>query len=112
MKPKTRVIENVIEIRSGAPEIRDRPAAPPDEAAFKRAFNERIAKLRTGAGITQAQAAAALGIRLQAYQHFEYRSPMPAYLIAAFAAFVGSDIDFVLTGEGGGTKVRSRNRSC
>ena len=97
MKTKARVIENVIEILD-----------PPDEAAFNRALNERVRMLRMAAGMTQAQAGAALGITVQAYQHFEYRSPMPAYLIPTFAALVGSDAGFVLTGEGGAKVRKSR----
>jgi DNA-binding XRE family transcriptional regulator len=81
-------------------ELLESAKGPPDEAAFNRALNERVAKLRIDAGMTQAQVAAALGIHVHAYQHFEYRSPMPAYLIPTFAAVVGADVRYVLTGEG------------
>ena len=42
-------------------------------------------------------AAAKTLIPLPSYQHFENRSPLPAHLIAPFAALVDSDIGFVTT---------------
>jgi hypothetical protein len=70
---------------------------PPTE--FNRHLIERVRNLRRAAGLTQA--AAALGLPLPSYQHFENRSPLPAHLIAPFAALVDRDIGFVLTGQAG-----------
>ena len=49
--------------------------------------------------MTQSEMAAALGIPLRTYQHFEIRSPIPAHLVPPFAAIVGRDIAYVIAGE-------------
>jgi DNA-binding XRE family transcriptional regulator len=56
-----------------------------------------VRELRAGAGLTQAAAAAALGINRQTYIQFEKRSPLPAHLIVAFADLVGVDVRKLLT---------------
>jgi DNA-binding XRE family transcriptional regulator len=66
---------------------------------FNQALYQRVRELRTRAGLTQAQAAAALGIDPRTYVHFEKRSPLPAYLILPFADLVGVDLRSLLAVE-------------
>lgn len=68
------------------------------EAEFNKALFERVRSLRRGRGWTAAQMATALGIPADRYRKYEYRTPLPHFLIERFALIVGCDIDFVLTG--------------
>jgi hypothetical protein len=43
--------------------------------------------------------ATALGVPAERYRKYEYRSPLPHYLIERFALIVGRDIEFILTGK-------------
>lgn len=43
--------------------------------------------------------ATALGVPPDRYRKYEYRSPLPHYLIERFVLIVGRDIEFVLTGK-------------
>jgi DNA-binding XRE family transcriptional regulator len=56
-------------------------ASVPDPTIFNETLYRRVRELRAGAGLTQAAAAAALGINRRTYIHFEKRSPLPAHLI-------------------------------
>jgi hypothetical protein len=47
---------------------------------------------------TAAQMATALGVPAERYRKYEYRSPLPHYLIERFALIVGRDVEYVLTG--------------
>jgi transcriptional regulator with XRE-family HTH domain len=58
-----------------------------------------VQALRRAQGLTQAEAAAALGLPIQSYIHYEKRSPLPAHLMPTFAALVGVDVDYLLTGK-------------
>ena len=64
--------------------------------AFNQALYQRVRELRTQAGLTQREAAAALGIGLRTYVRFEKGSPLPAYLILPFADLVGVDLRSLL----------------
>jgi hypothetical protein len=43
--------------------------------------------------------ATALGIPPERYRKYEYRSPLPHYLLERFALIVGRDVEYVLTGK-------------
>lgn len=66
-------------------------------------FNERLCarvhRLRNERGWTAEQMATALGIPAERYRKYEYRSPLPHYLIEQFAVIVGRDIEYILTGK-------------
>lgn len=69
-----------------------------DEAAFTEALCARVHRLRNERGWTAQQMATALGVPPDRYRKYEYRSPLPHYLIERFALIVGRDIEYVLTG--------------
>ena len=70
-----------------------------DEAAFNEALCARVHKLRNERGWTSLQMATALGVPPDRYRKYEYRSPLPHYLIERFALIVGREIEYVLTGK-------------
>jgi transcriptional regulator with XRE-family HTH domain len=70
-----------------------------EEARFNDALCARVHRLRNARGWTAQQMATALGVPADRYRKYEYRSPLPHYLIERFALIVGRDIDFVLTGQ-------------
>lgn len=69
------------------------------EAEFNDALCARVKALRDARGWTQEQMATALGIPYDRYRKYEYRTPIPHYLIEQFSEIVGRDLDFVLTGK-------------
>jgi transcriptional regulator with XRE-family HTH domain len=71
----------------------------PPKPAFNQALMQRVGELRRHAGLTQREAAGALGLPLRTYQKFEYRSPLAPHLISPFAELVGVDERYLLTGE-------------
>lgn len=42
--------------------------------------------------------ATALGVPAERYRKYEYRSPLPHYLLERFALIVGRDVEYLLTG--------------
>lgn len=70
-----------------------------EEAQFNDALCARVHRLRNDRGWTAAQMATALGVPPERYRKYEYRSPIPHYLIERFALIVGRDIEYVLTGK-------------
>lgn len=70
-----------------------------EEARFNDALCARVHRLREERGWTAAQMATALGIPAERYRKYEYRSPLPHYLVERFALIVGRDVDYVLTGK-------------
>lgn len=70
-----------------------------EEALFNEALCARTHELRNERGWTAAQMATALGVPPDRYRKYEYRSPMPAYLMERFALIVGCDLDYLLTGK-------------
>lgn len=70
-----------------------------EEARFNDALCSRVHRLRNERGWTAAQMATALGVPPDRYRKYEYRSPMPHYLLERFALIVGRDIEYVLTGK-------------
>jgi hypothetical protein len=69
------------------------------EAEFNEALCARVKLLRDERDWTQEQMATALGIPYDRYRKYEYRTPIPHYLIEQFAEIVGRDIEYVLTGK-------------
>lgn len=43
--------------------------------------------------------ATALGVPSDRYRKYEYRSPLPAYLMERFALIVGCDLEYLITGK-------------
>lgn len=70
--------------------------------AFNEAYRGRVRALREGRGWTQEEMAEAIGVPLHSYKKYETRSPLPPHLIGRFAALVGRDIAYVLTGKSEG----------
>jgi len=70
-----------------------------EEQAFNEALCARTHKLRNDRGWTSAQMATALGVPPDRYRKYEYRSPLPHYLIQRFALIVGREIEYILTGK-------------
>lgn len=69
------------------------------ELQFNEALCARVHRLRNERGWTAEQMATALGIPPDRYRKYEYRSPLPHYLIEQFATIVGRDIEYMLTGK-------------
>src|SRR4051812_7437065 len=70
-----------------------------EEAIFNDALCARVHRLRNERGWTAAQMATALGIPPERYRKYEYRSPLPHYLIERFALIVGRDPEYILLGK-------------
>jgi transcriptional regulator with XRE-family HTH domain len=70
-----------------------------EEAAFNEALCARVHRLRNDRGWTSQQMATALGVPPDRYRKYEYRSPMPHYLVERFALIVGRDVEYILTGK-------------
>lgn len=68
------------------------------ESERKWRYIRRIAELREARLMTQQEMADALGIPLERYKKYEQRSVLPPWYLDRFAAVVGRDIEFVLTG--------------
>jgi transcriptional regulator with XRE-family HTH domain len=69
------------------------------EAEFNEKLCARIHRLRNERGWTAGQMATALGVPPDRYRKYEYRSPLPHYLIEQFAIIVGRDVEYILTGK-------------
>lgn len=69
------------------------------EGEFNEALCARVKQLRDERGWTQEQMATALGIPYDRYRKYEYRTPIPHYLIEQFAGITGRDVEYVLTGK-------------
>lgn len=70
-----------------------------EEQLFNEALVARTHRLRNERGWTSAQMATALGVPAERYRKYEYRTPLPHYLIERFALIVGRDIEYILTGK-------------
>jgi transcriptional regulator with XRE-family HTH domain len=70
-----------------------------EEAKFNDALCARVHRLRNERGWTAQQMATALGVPPDRYRKYEYRSPLPHYLLERFALIVGRDVEYVLTGK-------------
>lgn len=68
------------------------------ELQFNETFVARVHRLRKERGWTAEQMATALGIPPDRYRKYEYRTPLPHYLIEQFATIVGRDVEYLLTG--------------
>lgn len=70
-----------------------------EEAQFNDALCARVHRLRNERGWTAQQMATALGVPADRYRKYEYRSPLPHYLVERFALIVGREIEYILTGK-------------
>jgi transcriptional regulator with XRE-family HTH domain len=70
-----------------------------EEQLFNEALVARTHRLRNERGYTAEQMAIALGVPPDRYRKYEYRSPLPHYLIQRFAVIVGRDVEYILTGK-------------
>jgi transcriptional regulator with XRE-family HTH domain len=69
-----------------------------EEAAFNEALIARTHRLRNERGWTAEQMATALGVPAERYRKYEYRTPLPHYLLERFALQVGRDVEYLLFG--------------
>lgn len=74
------------------------------ESVLARRYIDRVADLRRARGLTQQEMADALGIPVERYKKYERRSLLPPILIERFAAIVGRDVRFVVTGKADGSR--------
>lgn len=70
-----------------------------NEAQYNEALCARVKALRDERGWSQEQMATALGIPYDRYRKYEYRSPLPLYLVERFAIITGRDVEYVVTGK-------------
>lgn len=70
-----------------------------EEARFNDELTKRVHRLRNERGWTAEQMATALGVPPERYRKYEYRSPLPHYLMERFALIVGRDVEYLLTGK-------------
>jgi ribosome-binding protein aMBF1 (putative translation factor) len=78
-----------------------------EEAIFNENLCARVHRLRNERGWTAAQMATALNVPPERYRKYEYRSPMPHYLLERFALIVGRDIEYVLLGRTAPARLQS-----
>lgn len=81
-----------------------------EELQFNEALVARTHRLRNERGWTAEQMATALGVPAERYRKYEYRTPMPHYLIERFALIVGRDIEYILLGRTAPARVQSESR--
>lgn len=77
------------------------------EAQFNEALIARTHRLRNERGWTAEQMATALGIPAERYRKYEYRSPLPHYLLELFALTVGRDVEYLLFGKNSVARIAS-----
>lgn len=80
-----------------------------DEAKFNDELCARVHELRNARGWTAAQMATALGVPPDRYRKYEYRSPLPAYLMERFALIVECELDYLITGKANRSRTISNN---
>lgn len=80
------------------------------EQEFTEAYIARVKKLREDRGWTSEQMATALGIPAERYRKYEYRTPLPHYLVEPFATIIDRDVSYVLTGKAASTTKRATGR--
>jgi transcriptional regulator with XRE-family HTH domain len=78
-----------------------------EEAAFNEALIARVHRLRNDKGWTAEQMAIALGIPPDRYRKYEYRTPLPHYLIERFALQVGREVEYILFGRSSVARIDS-----
>lgn len=68
------------------------------ELQFNEALCARVHRLRNERGVTAEEMAKMLDVPAERYRKYEYRSPLPHYLLERFALIVGRDLEYLLTG--------------
>jgi hypothetical protein len=81
------------------------------EQEFNESFIARVKRLREERGWTAERMAINLGIPPERYRKYEYRTPLPHYLIAPFADLVERDVEFLLTGRSSAPATRQARRT-
>jgi transcriptional regulator with XRE-family HTH domain len=76
-----------------------------EELAYNNALCERVKRFRDERGWTAAQMATALGIPAERYRKYEFRSPLPAYLMERFCLNANVELENLVLG-----RPRSRQR--
>jgi transcriptional regulator with XRE-family HTH domain len=69
-----------------------------DELVFNNDLCARVKQWREEKNWTAAQMATALGIPPDRYRKYEYRTPMPAYLMERFCLITDTTLDNLLRG--------------
>lgn len=69
------------------------------ELEFNESYIARVKRLREERNWTSEQMATALGIPAERYRKYEYRTPLPHYLVEPFAQIVDRDVQYVMTGK-------------
>jgi hypothetical protein len=67
-------------------------------AEYNQALCERVHDMRTAAGFSQSEMADQLGLRLATWKHYEYRTPLPAYLMIPVTKLLKVSVNYLLTG--------------
>ena len=67
---------------------------------YNRLFVACTRQAREYPGMTRAEVAMMLGIKEEAYKKYEYRSPLPTYLIGRFCVLVRCNVEWLVTGQG------------
>jgi transcriptional regulator with XRE-family HTH domain len=70
-----------------------------EEFVFNEGFVGRVQLFRKETNMTAEQMADLLGVPADRYRKYEYRSPLPHYLIAKFCLAVGCDLEHLLLGK-------------
>lgn len=83
-----------------------------EEAMFNEDLVKRTHRLRRERGWTAEQMATALGVPPDRYRKYEYRTPLPHYLIERFALIVGRDPEYILLGKTGSTRSQSAEKGA
>ncbi|MCZ6465728.1 MAG: helix-turn-helix transcriptional regulator [Alphaproteobacteria bacterium] len=71
-----------------------------DKDNYNRLFVARTRQAREYPGMKRAEVAMMLGIKEEAYKKYEYRSPLPTYLIGRFCVLVRCNVEWLVTGQG------------
>lgn len=77
------------------------PMKPPHETPtiYRKLLAQRTKALREARGLTQQEMADFLGIKWETYKKYENRSPIPHHLIPKFCTLVGTDPNYLITGQ-------------
>lgn len=70
-----------------------------EEQLFNNALCARVRKWREEMNWTAAQMATALGVPAERYRKYEYRSPLPPYLMERFCLITDSTLEELITGK-------------
>lgn len=78
-----------------------------EQLQFDEKLIARTHRLRKERGWTAQQMAIQLGIPAERYRKYEYRTPLPHYLLERFALAVGRDVEYLLFGRAAVARIES-----